>query len=43
VDQSIIYAVIALGSLAITFAILIYFVNEKFKVVEDPLIDEVQE
>ncbi len=42
-DQSIIYAVIALGSLAITFAILIYFVNEKFKVVEDPLIDEVQE
>lgn len=42
-DQSIIYAVIALGSLAITFAILIYFVNEKFKVIEDPLIDEIQE
>ncbi len=38
----IIYAVIALGAIAAVFAVIIFFVEQKFKVVEDPRIDEVQ-
>ena len=43
VDQSIVYAVITLGSISLFFSVLIYFVNQKFKVEEDPRIDEIQE
>jgi len=43
VDQAIVYSIIALGALAMTFAVVIYFVNQKFKVIEDPRIDEIQE
>jgi Na+-translocating ferredoxin:NAD+ oxidoreductase RNF subunit RnfB len=38
----IIYAVIALGGIAAVFALIIFFVEQKFKVIEDPKIDEVQ-
>lgn len=38
----VLYAVIALGSIAAAFAIIIFFVEQKFKVIEDPKIDEVQ-
>jgi Na+-translocating ferredoxin:NAD+ oxidoreductase RNF subunit RnfB len=41
--NEIIYAFIALGSVALLFATLIFFVDKKFKVVEDPRIDEIQE
>lgn len=38
----IIYAVIALCGTSIFFAVIIFFVEKKFQVIEDPLIDEVQ-
>lgn len=38
----IIYAVVALGAVAAVFALIIFFVEQKFKVIEDPRIDEVQ-
>ena len=41
--QQILIAVIVLGALGILFAVVLYFVAQKFKVVEDPLIDEVAE
>ena len=43
VNSVILYAIIALGSLSMSFAIIIYFVSNKFKVIEDPRIDEIQE
>ena len=36
-------AVIVLGALGIIFAVVLYFVAQKFKVIEDPLIDEIAE
>lgn len=39
----ILTAVLTLGIIGAIFAILLYFVAQKFKVVEDPLIDEVAE
>ncbi len=39
----ILYAVIALCAIAVFSAIVIYFVSQKFKVIEDPRIDEVAE
>lgn len=42
VEKEIIYAVLAVSTVAAFFAILIYFVEQKFKVIEDPKIDEVQ-
>lgn len=41
--SEIIYAFVALGSVALLFATLIFFVDKKFKVIEDPRIDQVQE
>jgi len=39
----ILTALIILGVLGLVFGIIIYFVGEKFKVIEDPLIDEIAE
>ncbi len=39
----IIYSLLALGCVALLFATVIFFVDKKFKVVEDPRIDKVQE
>ena len=41
--QQILTAVIVLAALGILFAVLLYIVAQKFKVIEDPLIDEVAE
>lgn len=41
--NSIIIALIVLGALGLLFGIIIFFVGQKFKVIEDPLIDEVAE
>ena len=41
--QQILIAVLILGALGIFFAVVLYIVAQKFKVVEDPLIDEVAE
>lgn len=43
VDTTIIYAVITLAGIGTGAAIILYFVAQKFKVVEDPRIDEVEE
>jgi Na+-translocating ferredoxin:NAD+ oxidoreductase RNF subunit RnfB len=43
VVQVILYAVLALGAIGIAAAIILYFVSQKFKVIEDPRIDEVAE
>jgi len=43
VDNIIIIAVTALGGLALVSAIILYFIASKFKVYEDPRIDEVEE
>ena len=39
----ILTAVLVLGLIGIFFAIVLYFVAQKFKVLEDPLIDEIAE
>nr|MCR5821797.1 4Fe-4S dicluster domain-containing protein [Bacteroidales bacterium] len=41
--QQILIAVLILGVIGAFFAVLLYFVAQKFKVVEDPMIDEVAE
>lgn len=41
--HDILIAVLVLGALGIFFAVVLYIVAQKFKVVEDPLIDEVAE
>jgi Na+-translocating ferredoxin:NAD+ oxidoreductase RNF subunit RnfB len=43
VDNIIIIAVTALGGLALISAVILYFIASKFKVYEDPRIDEVEE
>ncbi len=43
VDNIIIIAVIALGGLGLVSAVILFFVAKKFKVFEDPKIDEVEE
>jgi len=43
VNEVIIYAVSSLGILAIVAAVILYFVAQKFKVFEDPRIDDVEE
>ncbi|MBI9066178.1 MAG: Fe-S cluster domain-containing protein [Salinivirgaceae bacterium] len=40
---TIIYTIISLSALGVTAAIILYFVAQKFKVVEDPRIDQVEE
>lgn len=42
-DEIIIYAVISLGAVGGAAAIILYFVAQKFKVIEDPRIDLVEE
>ena len=42
-NEVIIYAVSSLGILAIVAAVILYFVAQKFKVFEDPRIDDVEE
>ncbi|NOR87196.1 MAG: RnfABCDGE type electron transport complex subunit B [Bacteroidales bacterium] len=42
-NEVILYAVGSLGALAIVAAIILYFVAQKFKVFEDPRIDDVDE
>ncbi len=39
----VLYSVIALGAIGLTAAVILYFVAQKFKVIEDPKIDEVNE
>lgn len=39
----ILTAVCVLGAISVIFAIVLYFVAQKFKVIEDPLIDEIAE
>lgn len=41
-SQTIIYTVLSLSALGISAAIILYFVAQKFKVVEDPRIDETE-
>ncbi len=41
--HDILIAVLILGALGVLFAVVLYIVAQKFKVVEDPLIDEVAE
>jgi len=43
VDNVMLNAVISLSSLGVVFAVILYFVAQKFKVVEDPRIDLVNE
>ena len=42
-DEVVIYAVISLGAVGGTAAVILYFVAQKFKVIEDPRIDLVEE
>ena len=41
--HDILIAVLILGALGVIFAVVLYIVAQKFKVIEDPLIDEVAE
>jgi Na+-translocating ferredoxin:NAD+ oxidoreductase RNF subunit RnfB len=43
VNIVLLYSVIALGAIGLTAAVILYFVAQKFKVIEDPKIDEVSE
>lgn len=42
-SHDLLVALAVLGALGVIFAVVLYFVAQKFKVVEDPLIDEVAE
>lgn len=42
-NEVLIYAVVSLGAIGVVAAIILYFVAQKFKVYEDPRIDEVEE
>ncbi len=42
-NESILFAVIALGALGVAAAVILFFVAQKFKVIEDPRIDLVAE
>lgn len=42
-NQVIIYAVVSLSAIGVAAAIILYFIAQKFKVIEDPDIDRVQE
>jgi len=43
VNEIVLYSLLALGGVALLFATVIFFVEKKFKVIEDPRIDQVQE
>lgn len=42
-NSEIIYAVISVGSIGLAASVVLYFVAQKFKVIEDPRIDSVEE
>ena len=42
-NDVVIYAVASLGVIGIAAAVILYFVAQKFKVIEDPRIDEVED
>lgn len=42
-NEIVLYSLLALGGLSLLFATVIFFVEKKFKVIEDPRIDQVQE
>ena len=42
-NDVMIYSVISIGSIGIAAAVILYFVAQRFKVIEDPKIDEVEE
>lgn len=42
-NDVILYAVASLGAIGIAASVILYFVAQKFKVIEDPRIDEVEE
>ena len=42
-NDVIIFSIISLGGIGLAAAIILYFVAQKFKVIEDPKIDEVEE
>lgn len=42
-NDVVIYAVASLGTIGIAASVILYFVAQKFKVIEDPRIDEVEE
>ena len=41
--STILTAVLVLGAIGVIFAVVLYFVAQKFKVVEDPMIDQIAE
>jgi len=43
VNDVVLYAVLSLGAIGVASAIVLYFIATKFKVIEDPRIDEVEE
>jgi RnfABCDGE-type electron transport complex B subunit len=43
VNDVVIYAVASLGAIGVAASVILYFVAQKFKVIEDPRIDEVEE
>ena len=43
VNDVMIFSVISLGAIGIAAAVILYFVAQRFKVIEDPKIDEVEE
>jgi len=43
VNEIILYAMISLGAIGLIAAIILFFVAQKFKVIEDPRIDEVED
>ena len=42
-DNIIIISIVALGGIGLVSAVVLYFIKSKFKVFEDPRIDEVEE
>jgi len=43
VDEVVIYAVVSMAGIGTAAAVILYFIAQKFKVIEDPRIDEVEE
>jgi Na+-translocating ferredoxin:NAD+ oxidoreductase RNF subunit RnfB len=43
VNDVVIYAVASLGTIGIAASVILYFIAQKFKVIEDPRIDQVEE
>ncbi len=42
-DQLMLYTILSLTTLGIAAAVILYFISKKFKVIEDPRIDQVEE